>query len=1555
MKRITYLLFLLLFFIKLKSQLSGSLNVPLNYTSVASVISAINQQGVSGALTVNVAANYTETVPYGGYSLTASGSAASPVVFRKSGAGANPVLTSYAGGTGTPGSMNQDGIWRLIGCDFITIDGIDIMDINTSNPSTMEFGYGLFKANGNDGCQNNTIKNCVITLSRINNAGGTGPASDGSRGIDVINASANVHNAAISVSSSSGSNSNNKFYSNTIQNCNTGISLIGFADTFPFTLADRGNDLGGNSISTGNTIIDFGGGGSANTSAAIRTLSQYDLNVSYNVINNNTGQGIDHPVILRGIQLNAATSANVSITNNTLTLHGGGTSSQLSVIENSSGSTAYSNTVSITDNLIQNCTYATSVSGPFYGIWNTASPDQLMINNNSFVNNSTSASGGSTYLIYNNGAVGSSISMNNNTLGFNYNGTAAYGGNMYNIYNANGTPATTLTIQNNNFSNYNHLGFTGTGNLYFIYNTNDSYNTTISNNSWTSISLNHNAAQYLINNNSSTQSLLSVNGNSIIGSFNRMASAGATYLYYSTSSSPSTCVQTLSGNNFSNITATVSGTGNFYGIYNTDGTGSSYPKKVVSNNIISNVNINSSGIFYGYFFDNLGEGINSSGSVINNNTLTAISRAGVVYGMYISGNVSSVSSPQVHSNLVQNLSSSGASSALYSTYLAGGGLGLNFYKNKISTAVETGTSGLAHGIYVASAINTTLANNFIGHIHAPNSSATNAVNGIYINGGSLVNIFYNSIYLNAISNGGNFNSNALYCSATVSLNLRNNILVNLSSGGTGIATAFRRSSASQTNYLTTSNANLFYAGTPGPTNILLQNGSTAYQTLSVCQTAVSPRESNSVSQNINFLSTSPASANYLRITPNITSPVESGASNITGLIEDYDSQIRQGNPGYSGSGSAPDIGADEYDQNTTPCSSANAGTIFPAPYSLCEGQGVTLLSNGFTPGVGLTHQWKVASNSGGPYSNVVGGNGSATPEFISAPLNPGTYYFVLTTTCSLGPVSAASAEATVVVNPIPAVSVSVSSSLVCVGQTINLIGYTSTGTIYQWSGPNGFNSVNQNPNLPDATPNASGVYYFSTIANGCVSPQASVAVSVSDVTLSASATSTGLCLGNTSTLSLNTSGITYTWSNGSNSTSIVVSPSVNTVYSVTATNFANCSVSKNVTISVINPSIAATNTFVCGSSATVNLSVNAFTPSLINWYGSTTSTISLGSGTIHSANITSTTVFYAEATNTLSGCQSLRIPVTVTLSSYPILTVAASPSSVCPGKPSTLTVSGATSYSWISIGSGSIHAVSPLTNHVYTVTGKSSFSCSSTETVLVTTHTVATISVIQTGTSACPSSVVGFTASGANSYYWNTGANGPVTTVTPAINSTYTVYGVNSQSCVSTTTMAVTTKSVPVISILQSGTTVCPGESVTFTASGASSYTWLPGNTTSHTFSVNPVVSAIYNAIGKSINTCTNVAFAYVSVDPCAGLNENKENEQSILIFPNPSSDLIYIKFKTYVPRTIRIFSALSLLVFEKDSDNAGEIIDVRFLPRGIYFLEMESGGKIITRKLVLY
>ena len=562
-----FLLTILIFFCSAfiaEGQLTGTKNIPGDYATVALAITSLNSAGVgSGGVVFNIAANYTETIP-AVLSLTATGTALNPIVFRKDPAttGANPLITAYTGGVGTPATAVQDGIFRLIGSDYVTVDGINITDnpANTTNPSTMEYGFALYMSSASNGCQNVVIRNCVITLNNINNAADNAPMVDGSTGIIMINALASAATSSV-VPTTGGSNSNNKFYGNTIQKCNIGIALIGYAAVSPFTLADNNNDIGGIDPSTGNTIINYGGApGATNAAAAIRTLAQYDLNISYNTINNNNGSGANHPATLRGIYTNMATSANATISHNTITVNGAGTTQAVEGIENASGSTASGNSINISNNTINNSTYSTATTGNFYGVYNSATPATLTINSNSIINNSSSpATTGVFYGILNSGAA-TSVTVSSNMITGN-SVTTASTGLFAGIYNSGSTPA--IAINNNTIAGNSTASLTG---LYYpVYNA-GTVTTAVNinaNNIGTgslpavTFTAANSAAQILINNaGGGAAAALSISDNNFYTSVYAVTGSGSgTYI----SNSAATRSQSINNNVFSNLNLNTTG------------------------------------------------------------------------------------------------------------------------------------------------------------------------------------------------------------------------------------------------------------------------------------------------------------------------------------------------------------------------------------------------------------------------------------------------------------------------------------------------------------------------------------------------------------------------------------------------------------------------------------------------------------------------------------------------------------------------------------------------------------------------------------------------------------------------------------------------------------------------------------------------------------------------------------------------------------------------------------------------------------------------------------
>jgi len=291
--------------------------LPGDYASFTVAINDINTNFPTGGVTVNVAAGYSEAPTSALPLLMAQGTggATRQIIFQKSGTGANPKITA----NWTASSTTVDAIVRLSGADYVTFDGIDLADLttHTTQATAMEAGYALFRPTGTNGCQNNTIRNCTVTMNRSNLT--TTSTSGVPYGIYAANSTA-ASGTAVSVTTTDGANSNNKFYGNTILNTQAGIYLLGYNDTAaPYSLLDQNNDVGGTATATGNTIQNFGGIATV-TTYGIRMNYQHAGNVGYNTVDNSANGGVASPSTFYGVLFSNGTNASGTARNNTVTI-----------------------------------------------------------------------------------------------------------------------------------------------------------------------------------------------------------------------------------------------------------------------------------------------------------------------------------------------------------------------------------------------------------------------------------------------------------------------------------------------------------------------------------------------------------------------------------------------------------------------------------------------------------------------------------------------------------------------------------------------------------------------------------------------------------------------------------------------------------------------------------------------------------------------------------------------------------------------------------------------------------------------------------------------------------------------------------------------------------------------------------------------------------------------------------------------------------------------------------------------------------------------------------
>ena len=430
---------------------------------------------------------------------------------------------------------------------------------------------------------------------------------------------------------------------------------------------------------------------------------------------------------------------------------------------------------------------------------------------------------------------------------------------------------------------------------------------------------------------------------------------------------------------------------------------------------------------------------------------------------------------------------------------------------------------------------------------------------------------------------------------------------------------------------------------------------------------------------------------------------------------------------------------------------------------------------------------------------------------------------------------------TVLVNPLPIVNVN--TATICVGATTTLTA--SGANSYTWNTNETTTSISPSPTIT-TTYSVTG-----TDGNNCNNTGTGTVI-VNPLPI-LTINSPSICIGGTATLTAG-GAVTYTWTTGATTGSTTASPTVATSYSVSGTDGNNCTniATTNVAVNSLPTLSVNTSTICIGATATLTASgANTYT-----W-----NTTAVNASITPSPNVTTTyTVTGTDGNN----CKNTGTS-TVTVNLLPVISVNAA--AICVGSIATLTADGANTYTWSTGATGISISPSPTVTTTYTATGTDGNNCINTGTGTVTVNSLPTISV--NSPAICAGITTTLTATGANTYTWNTGATSTSITSSPTVTTTYTVSGTDANNCTNTGTTVVSINSTPTLSI--SGVSaICLNGTTTLTANGATTYTWSPAsglNSISGTSVVaNPIISTTYTLTGS--NGCVNTTVTTVTVNP---------------------------------------------------------------------------------------
>jgi propanediol utilization protein len=651
--------------------------------------------------------------------------------------------------------------------------------------------------------------------------------------------------------------------------------------------------------------------------------------------------------------------------------------------------------------------------------------------------------------------------------------------------------------------------------------------------------------------------------------------------------------------------------------------------------------------------------------------------------------------------------------------------------------------------------------------------------------------------------------------------------------------------------------------------------------------------------------------------------------------------------------------------NANPIITVNSGAI-------CAGQNFTINPNG--------------ANT----YTIQGGNAVVSP--------PSNAIFTVAGTSTAGCVSQAVATSSLIVNQNP--TITVNNGAICAGQNFTI-------------NPNGANTYTIQGANAVVSPSVNTTY--TVIGTNTITGCRSQSFATSNLTVNPNPTvsisgASGICTGQNASLTAN-GATTYTWSTGSNSASIITTPTANTTYTLTGSTPQGCSsfttqlvtvqLSLSVSIagpttvcygepanisglggvtytwntgatsSTIAPTLTTTTTFsligasgTCSNTASTTISVTpnptvtitgtnaicANGTSSLTVNGATTYTWSSGSTSASVVFSPSATSVYSVVGSYSTGCLNATTQ-TVTVYTLPVVSISG-PSVVCLGDSISLVANGANTYVWNNNATTTTIVITPTTTSTYSAVGTDTNGClglSAIDSIFV--NPVPILSIISTATAICVGDTVKFTAAGANSYAWNIGDNDSLIVVTPTITTTYSVVGTNGFGCTSTKTDSVKVNALPVLTISGTTGTICIGENITLTANGANTYTWSGGINT-NSIAVSPSVSTTYSASGTSTDGCVGSNTLQVIVSQCTSINIIASKTE-FKVYPNPNNGEFTIELTNINNSNITITNVLGQIIKTQKAELINQI-DLNVFDKGIYFINVMENNQSVYRGSII-
>ncbi|MCF8297594.1 MAG: PKD domain-containing protein, partial [Saprospiraceae bacterium] len=519
-------------------------------------------------------------------------------------------------------------------------------------------------------------------------------------------------------------------------------------------------------------------------------------------------------------------------------------------------------------------------------------------------------------------------------------------------------------------------------------------------------------------------------------------------------------------------------------------------------------------------------------------------------------------------------------------------------------------------------------------------------------------------------------------------------------------------------------------------------------------------------------------------------------------------------------------------------------SINPSVAAICIGDSTTLTAISNIPGT--TYLWNTSSTM-----NSI----SVTPSYSST--------YTLTATSPYGCID--TTFSVVNIHPYPSVNILPINPILCKGDSMWLYANSSINNLnYIWSTTAIADSIYISPTV---------VTTYTVVGSdtaGCSGSDTVILIPHQKPSVSYTTGNTTICAGDSAIINAVSSytGLTYLWNTGAPTPTIIVSPTIATTYTVSATDSFGCFDTASAVI-YINPipvpTISPNNPTICyGDSTTLTASCSVLGA---NYQWSNGALVN--STTVYPVTTTS----YSVTTSDIIGCKESDTCV-VTVEYGPPITISPTNPEICYGDTTTLTASSTVAgvtYQWNTSTLGNTISVNPLVNTLYYVVGTNSNGCRDTTQASVIVNPNPVININPNNSGICLGDSIQLNANSnvpIMSCQWSNGCTVNPMYFKPNITSSIIIIATDSNLCVGTDTAFVTVTPTPT-SVINAISPICSADStiVTYSGTGTTSatYNWnfaggtIISGTNQGPYAIKWISGGNYNIIlTVSENNCTS-------------------------------------------------------------------------------------------------